>query len=178
MIAQGSISKAEENLATALAGCSAFQTWVGATTSTQALNRIHFASLPDPEDGPAHTLQEMKAYRPYVLVWTPSFRMRREAAVVFDQGGWLMTRWVQNIPEAITGSPGTIMRWFQNNIGLILDGLDQQARAGVFDIRDMVIDDEPTRGDEAVMDTMGDYVLNHVAIAWGAYEGLPKPRFM
>jgi hypothetical protein len=52
-----------------LSKCYHLQQWNGrGFTESQLYNRIYANCLPDPENGVAHTLEELNAFRPFVLV--------------------------------------------------------------------------------------------------------------
>ena len=113
--ATGCISLAEELLRTSLADSDNFRTWVGASGASaqaQALNRVHYESLPVPPAGQQeYTRLQLQEMRPYALIGTSGFGGRHAATgsqFEFRHHGSMNLCLLQDIPAA---SWGTSRRW-------------------------------------------------------------------
>lgn len=179
-MADGIIQDVQESLRGTLAACYAWQNWQGnAWTEAQALARIYHDALPAPAaSSEAHTLSELKALRPFALIYTEpdwGFRMRREAAGMgYDQAGTIIVCIEQDIPESIIDDPAEIDLQFRKGLGNLLrsGNVNQPGLAELADIpgefvaRDVRVYG-PVRTEEQDVGTLGDAQRVWLEITWG-----------
>jgi len=143
----GSISLAQEYLRTSLADVTAFRTWCGAADQAAALARIHHEGLPAPRDKHAHTIEELRDYRPYAIVFTAEqngFRLDVvDGDLDYTAAGGLILRLFQDAAEVFDDEPSAEANLtFRNAVGEIIDGLgDLAGQAGYLAFNSLVLED-------------------------------------
>jgi len=176
----GIIRGVEDALAQTLAACHAWQHWQGANlNSTQALARIYRNALPKPVSGGAsHTLAELQALRPFILIYTDTdggFVMDREAASSgYDQSGKVIACIEQDVPEALLDDPAGVDDAIQADLELLLRSEDPN-EPGLAELADLpgkfiprrIVVIGPVRTAEEDLAEMGDAQRVWLEITWG-----------
>lgn len=160
----------QEYLRVTLADSATFRTWVGAATQAAALAKIHHEALP-PGAGPEHTLAELQAARPCVIVWTrPEDGFTRIMDAVnppnqYSQVGSLMARFLDDV----TASQGEaeIAIQFKNRLGVVLDEMGELAGLpGYLNIIRMSLVLGPWRTPPGEALRQGEYIGADVRFDW------------
>lgn len=131
--AEGPITEAEDLLRIMLCDSAEVQRFLGVTSSTDALTRIHIDALPISDNGEQYTKEEAEELRPYILVSTRpdnGYLFTLDAAdrsFVFRDSGSLMAQFVRSIHEDDLTNPRNADRRFKNQLGLILNELKSMA---------------------------------------------------
>jgi hypothetical protein len=124
----GRMTEPESLLAATLAESSAWQTLCGSATSADALTRVHFDSLPPPEDLSEYRIDELESFLPFAIVSTLSqggMRVRRDGVNCLVQSGTLTLQIDCRIPES-QSNDAERGRWFKNRVGAIIAELCEQ----------------------------------------------------
>jgi len=134
----GMVSLRQETLRVSLADVQAFRDFCGVATQAAALARIHHEGLRPPADEDVgYTLTELQAYRPYAAIFTPDGGFARVAVAMSDHyvfqtaSGQLRLLLVKDAFESSGGlpTPDAFLQ-FQNELGLIVEGLESLAGSG------------------------------------------------
>lgn len=127
-------------LATTLANCHALQTWGGNDwTAAEALARIYHHALPVPAGGLEHTLAELQAYRPFVLIWTEQgdgLEIVRDTAGpdwAPQSRGHLVACLEQSTPADLVNDPSAAERDFESMIGRLM-GSGNPDQPGLYEL--------------------------------------------
>lgn len=177
--AAGPISLAEDHLRSMLAKCDTFRSWIGATggveetEQSQAEARVYVDALPPPNTGGKHTLEELRHYRPYAIVWTDDEEggYTRDLVAVgsafhFAESGRFRIRFEQDIEPQISGNPAEISRRFKNTIGQILDDLCGLAGTAGYVGFTTVTTFGPFRSEQRDAPGYGDTIQMELALGW------------
>lgn len=177
--AVGGITTAEDLLRTTLAACTAFQTWVNAANTTEALQHIYLEALqPDNYYTDRYSEEELVGRRPFAQIWTDEQRgyttTREAASRLMWDSGILHIRFEGNVDEAIEHDYAEIDRLFKNTLGQIIQSdnintpglveLNQQAGYLAWDTLTMT---GPFRCTENQIRGMGDFQEASFEIRWG-----------
>ncbi|MCG8407560.1 MAG: hypothetical protein MI923_20375 [Phycisphaerales bacterium] len=169
----GGISLAQERLRQMVANCPTFQTWTGAETVEQALSRVYHLDLPEPENGVAYNLQQLKKLRPFAVVATDPDAGYTETLAgrsTWVDGGELFVGFEQDVPNEIETDLPEIFIRFTNTMGSIIDDLKKLIQDNVdfrLDIRKITFwgPDESKKKERA---KKGHYVTGTFVIEWGS----------
>jgi len=169
--ASGPITAAESLLATTVAGLSAFQTWVGAATSTAAAEHVYIDGLPRRDEwSDTQELEHQVALRPFALVWTAEtngLTVRRIAAPSGHTASGILTLWLEdNVLEATRHDFEESDRLFKNTVGDIIDDL---MAVTTMPITSLTIT-ELTRTSRDDTPTLGDAHMCQLEITWGVAQ--------
>ena len=125
---KNTLSLAQEALRNSLADADAFRDWAGVTSRAAALARIHHEALPDPSDGEAYTLAELRNHRPYAVIATAEQQGFTRRAIStsgqnhdFGEGGVLRVILAQTVDSTLSYSQAELS--FRNAVGGIIDDL-------------------------------------------------------
>jgi hypothetical protein len=126
--------------ASTLSKCHAMQTWQGATyTQAQALGRIYHHALPPPANKREHTLAELAALRPFVLLYTEQgdgLDVTRDTAGT-DWGpratGHLVACFECAIPTIDINDPAKVASDFEQFLGLMI-GTGATNQPGLYEL--------------------------------------------
>lgn len=172
--AEGAITLAEQDLATTLADCHAFQAWAGVASREDALARIYFDGLPSPDNGrESYTADELAELRPYAVIWTDEedgFRRKMVsggAGFLFDDSGRLHLELVQEIAVADQADLAAADRKFKNSLGLILDDLAELAGQGGYLTATSFVTKGPLRPHPDAEEGEGPWQWAKLVIDWG-----------
>lgn len=132
---RGTLQLAESHLRTMLSASAELQSWLGVSTAEEALSRIHYMALPRRGGTGAFTRQDLETARPYVLIYTDSFRGDHDATDTgyrYQHSGTFAVVLEQTIdPDLLDGGLGgraedraTMHVLFQNFIGVLIDELE------------------------------------------------------
>ncbi len=132
---RGTLQLAESHLRTMLSASAELQSWLGVTSAADALSRIHYMALPRRGGAGAYGRSELESARPYVLIYTESFRGDHAATDTFyryQHSGSFAVILEQTIDaDLLDGGLGgraedraTMHLEFQNTIGVIIDELE------------------------------------------------------
>lgn len=171
--AQGSLSLAVENLRTLIKDTGAFQTWLaeGGTqfSPAEALNRVYRDAAPMTDrGGEAHPLEEIQQYRPYAMIWSVAYKLQKYAEGGRRESGILGMKLVQDVEEYISTDVQEVGYRFENQIGLIVDGMSALSFSGPYLIINEIAMSSPTmRSAKADLHTLGDVIWVDFRITWG-----------
>lgn len=168
-----SIGLAKDNLINSLADSSAFQTFVGAATATQARARVHKSALPPPRDGDKFALEELQTLRPYALVWSTAYHRGHDGSgggFEFDAGDGALSILVEeDVAVEIADNPAEIENRFEAHLdAIIADLIAVAGSAGYLAIEDLSITDEYARTHPDLVHTYGDVIATVIDVKWGS----------
>ena len=164
-------------LRAALADSATFRTWVGAggaNVQAQALARIHYTDLPEPDDGGEHTLEQLQKLRPYCIVWSDDDGYSAEATAggarpYYTDAGSVVAQFVQDVPDELAAASQEILVRFCNTIGAIIDELKVLAgSAGYLAWHRVSKSKEPARSHPSEHAAIGDIVFCELVFEWGS----------
>jgi hypothetical protein len=129
------------NLAAAtLSRCHAIRTWQGNNwTEAQALARIYHHALPPPGNSREHTLAELTALRPFVLLYTEQqdgLDLNRDTAGTDwapRASGHMVACFEATIPSIDLADPSKVMRDFEQFLGLVI-GTGNTNQPGLYEL--------------------------------------------
>jgi hypothetical protein len=170
-----------ETLREMLSYCSTWQSWVNASTPTQAeaLAHVFYEAVPDAADGDgeqAYTAR-IQSLRPFVVLWTGGeWTLTRDALSLYQGDGSIAIDIEAEVPSAYRGSDqdDAAMLWFQNQLGALVTELVAQANQAAsggrsyLRIQSVSLEDGPSRADRDRVKTQGDWAGATLMITWGA----------
>lgn len=169
----GRIQNPQNLLRVTLSYSAAFQDFVSAADSDEAILKIYHDELPKPSVGRVHTLAEITALRPCAIIFTETdagWTIERDAMA--DVGCWhpygiLHLLLFRNVPEADKDDLGKCDTDFRTTVGLIVDNLiDMSETAGRLAI-DKITARGPFRTDVKELKSIGDAQVYELIINWG-----------
>lgn len=176
----GIIDGVHDALRETLADCYAWQNWQGNSfTRAQALARIYQHALPKPASGGAtHTLAELQALRPFMLIYTEpegGFVMTRDAdGLGYDQRGRMIVMIEQDIPEDSLDDPSAIDADLYSDLGTLIrsQNTNQPGLAELADVAGNFICRRvetmgPVRTEEEDVHELGEAQRVWLLIDWG-----------
>lgn len=175
--ANGIIARSKELLRDTLAACYAFQNWNGLSLSLeQAKARIYYDALPPPIGHDAHTLAELREYRPYALIYkSGAVEVRNDSSPNgYHATGQLTILLESDVALSTSHDPGEVERLMENFVGSLIWSQDNSqpglvelaGQAGYFaplEIRD----DGPYRTEETKLHDIGDAIRHYIDVTWG-----------
>lgn len=180
MSANGIIHCPLETARTTLSKCTAWQTWQGnAWSEADALARIYIDALPPPANNAVeHSLEELKEYRPYIVVTDAvegGFTIFKNASGGgFSQGGMIVVEINQDEPDDIATDYAEVRKQMRIGMGKLLRSLDinnpglaelAETPGCLFWRRANVVG--PVRTEEAELARLGDAQRAWIEIHWG-----------
>lgn len=123
-----------------LSRCHAIQTWQGATyTQAQALGRIYHQALPPPANKIEHTLAELSAVRPFVLLYTEQgdgLEVARDTSGTDwapRASGHLVACFEATIPSVDINDPAKVANDFEEFLGRVI-GTGNANQPGLYEL--------------------------------------------
>jgi hypothetical protein len=175
--AAGTVSLAQDYLATMLADCPTWRTWVGADDRPKALGHIYIEELPPPPNrGAEYAGNQLVALRPFALISTDETDGLERARVgvnddggySFDERGRLRILIEDNVAEADADDAAAADRTFKNALGQVLDELCGLAgKAGYVALTRVRLAFGPVRAAEELVAEQGDHIWAVLALEWG-----------
>ena len=159
--ATGILSVPLELIRTHIAACAAFQSWVNEADATQAKKRVHIVAFdPDTKDWPfAHV---------YFTEDWQSVSIAGGAAFFFDNTRSVDVHFEAEVPAELADDPDDAMLDFLNNIGAIIEDMQEYAgQAGYAAITSIRQIEAPWRSDDDDVVTDGDIQGVTYRIEWG-----------
>jgi hypothetical protein len=178
--ASGVITVQEELLRDTLAACTAFQTWVGASTAAAAKQHIYLEALPLDLDWSDHMERErIKSRRPFALIWTAETDGLQVRSIASPHGatvsGTMYICLEGDVDPAVQEDYAEVDRLFKNTIGNIVmsgdvsnPGLNELAGTAGYRDFDTMTFKEWTRSHKDQRPTLGDVQWCVIEIRWGA----------
>ena len=151
MAAAGPRGKAEEYLRNTLADCAAFRSWTGTTNNQAAArNRIHYDTLPLPDDKDEFRPDELQRLRPYAIVShkreDDGHHLEQISTHHFSSSGVIEMVFEQDIPEDAEFNAAQFQQRFKNTMDTIaseLWALTHPAAAGYLALTDITMVGNP-----------------------------------
>lgn len=163
------IQEIQDLLASTLAACASFQTFVGEVDASAAALRIHHDYIPDP-DGDAYTPEELAEIRPCALIYTlpdNGFTTKRDSAGTNNWGssGRLVCVLMRDTPSEQSRSDVDVdMREAAGDI--MADLVDASETAGRLAITGLTASG-PYRTEPDQISELGDRQAFEIHIEWG-----------
>jgi len=174
--AVGPLSKSVDALRTTFADSARFRTWVGAADQAEALERVHRFAIPPPRIGSEHSIDELRAARPYAAVWTSpedgAFGMDHSSSgdsFQYQHAGQLAARLVWDVPAEIADNPAEIFVRFNNELGVILTEMGDLAADGSgthLAFSSVRTTEGPARVHPKLVPRLGDFVEVDLLFLW------------
>ena len=172
----GIIQCIHDRLAVTLSRCFAWQHWQGNDwTEETALSRIYQDALPAPSDNKeAHSLEELQAFRPFILFDTDQVGLKRNAETYYGSSGRFDLRIEQNVPDDLRNDPGGLGMQIRSDIGNLLAS-GNESEPGLVELSDipgnLVIRSAQYHGYARTAETQetdfGDAVQIYLQLGWG-----------
>ncbi len=178
--ASGVITVQEELLRDTLAACTAFQTWVGASTAAEAKDHIYLEALPlDLDWADYMECERIKARRPFAMIWTADADGLQVRSIASPHGttvsGTMYIRLEGNVDPAVQEDYAEVDRLFKNTIGNIIQsgngsspGMVELAGTAGYRDFDTITVKGWTRTHKDQRPTLGDAQMCEIEIRWGA----------
>ncbi len=174
--------EAMDRLKTTLTDCTHFREWTGEPSSEAAAERIHFGSLPGPQDKNRYTPDELASYRPFVIISTnesAGITLRRAATNTWWPSGTLLAHFEMETPLADAHDVAKLDADVLTHIGKLLAANEDDAAgsvglanlfhnpAGDYLAGDMVVFHGLFRSNRDDHPGQGDFLYWLLEISWG-----------
>lgn len=156
-------------LATTLADCPVFRTFVGAADAAAALLRIHHDAFPPSDSGAdRYTADELEDIRPCAVLFTPDnqgFVTEKDATGDYWRPRGTLYCWLYR--TAPSGTLSAVAVSFRETVGALLDELQSRSTLASFLATTKIVVNGPFRTPPDEINTLGDQQVYELVIDWG-----------